>query len=90
MLYEVITPKDSADGSPMSITRTLMMITDFVRLQAQRSIVKDTGTSSSDTAEVRAAMANKMKNKPPKNAPNGIAEKAAGRAMNTRLSYNFV
>ncbi|MNY22804.1 hypothetical protein D3C86_1564430 [compost metagenome] len=44
-------------------------------------MAKDTGTSSRDTAEVRAAIASRMKNKPPKNAPKGIAEKAAGSAI---------
>ncbi|MNP42318.1 hypothetical protein D3C76_1360800 [compost metagenome] len=42
------------------------------------------GTSSSDTAEVKAAIASRMKNNPPKNAPNGIAENAAGSAMKTK------
>ena len=43
-----------------------------------------TGTSSSETAEVNAAMASKTKNSPANRKPRGIAENAAGSAMKIR------
>ncbi|MMZ67657.1 hypothetical protein D1872_302620 [compost metagenome] len=76
-----ISPIDNAAGMPTIKTARESTQTERLRLHDSLSIKYLTGTSSSDTAEVNAAMASSTKNSPPNKKPSGIAEKAAGKAM---------
>ncbi|MNW62038.1 hypothetical protein D3C74_401430 [compost metagenome] len=77
-------PSDSTEGSPTIKTPSEIIHTARLRLHDRRSMKYFTGTSSKDTADVKAAIASRMKNNPPNRNPSGIAEKAAGRA--TKMS----
>jgi len=76
-------PCDKAEGIPIINTKTATFQTIFFLSDFFSSTKYETGTSSNETVDVRAAIDNNIKNNPPTILPPDICANNLGNTMNT-------